>query len=163
MAYATVEDVNRLVPQNPFTPTTSPSSAHVETYIDQVSRRIDACLDTIGYITPVTGGPKALQQLKEACAWGACGIAQQARIASVTPDLAGQMSVWTKMFFDWLERLSSQKDPFHLIDATTTGRLTVKPMGEMQRDPIISSVDSGTTSDPADYLSTPTFSIGMKF
>jgi len=162
-SYATVDDVNRLTPQNPFTPTTTPSFAQVEQYIAQVSTRMDACLDNIGYVTPVTGGPKALAQLKEACAWGACGLAQQARIASVSPDMSGQMSVWTKMFFDWLERLASQKDPFHLIDATTNLKLVVKPLGELQFDSTNFSVDSGTNQNPGDYLTTPTFSIGMKF
>lgn len=163
MAYATVDDVNRLVPQNPFSGTSTPTAAQVSTYIDQISMRMDAILDNIGYITPVTGGVKALAQLKEACAWGACGIAQQARIASVTPDLAGQMSVWTKMFEGWLDKLASAKEPFHLIDAATNQKLVVKPLGEMQFDSTNFSVDSGTTSDPTNYITTPTFSIGMKF
>lgn len=162
-AYCTITDVNTLVPQSPFTPTTTPTQAQVEIFITQVSARVDATLTNIGYVTPVVTGTSALSLLKEAVAWGALGLAQQSRITAISPDQAVGLSVWTKMHNDWIKALSDPNNPFELPDAPRNAKAVVKPPGEFQQDMVRNSIDAGTPNAPDSYLTDPTFSIGMKF
>jgi hypothetical protein len=131
--YATLADVNKLAPQAPFTPTSKPPDADVTTFIGQVAERIDAVLANLGYVVPVVTGAKSLTLLRELNAWGAMGQAHQARMTLVAPDAVLQRSPWTKLFDDWIARISDPSDPFELPDAPrTTGEL-VKPLGELLR------------------------------
>lgn len=173
MAYCTISDVNALVPQSPYTATTAPTQAQVEGYISQISNRIDATLYNLGYVTPVTASatpqtgppyiPDPLSVVKEACAWGSLGLASQSRITSVSPDSAVGLSVWTKMFNDWIKALLDPKNPFELPNAQRNARQIVKPQGEMQASMISNSVDSGTATSPSNYLTAPTFYMGKIF
>lgn len=152
--YATISDVNALVPQSPFTATTVPSQAQVETYLRQCSQRVEAICRNLGYVLPITGA-ESLLLVKEAVAWGALGLAQQARVTGIEADGSMGFSVWTKMFLDWLDRLGSAKDPFELPDAPRTGREVVKPIGRMMED--------STSLDTHTYIDSPPFTINMKF
>lgn len=163
MSYCTISDVNGYVPQSPYTATTVPTQAQVQSYIDQVSNQIDMTLANLGYVTPVLTGPKALVELRKACAWGALGLAQQSRITSIAPDQAVGLSVWTKMFNQWVDALSDPKNPYELSDAPRTATAVIKPLGEILSSPMSNSVDTGTATDPYDYITSPTFSMRMKF
>lgn len=164
MSYCTISDINALVPQSPFTSQTVPTQAQVEAFASSVSTRMDATLRNLGYTTPVVTGTASLILLKEACAWGTLGLASQARLTAVAPDMAVGLSVWTKMFDKWMKDLGDNECPFELPDAPRTGKEVLKPIGELQADPMSDSVDSGSTStDPYNYISSPPFSIGMKF
>jgi hypothetical protein len=162
-SYCTITDVNMLVPQSPFTSTTTPTQAQVEAFITAVSNRTDATLTNIGYVTPVVSGAAALLLLKEAVAWGALGLAMQSRITAVAPDQAVGLSVWTKQYNQWIQALADNTNPFELPDAPRNAKAVVKPLGELQSDMVSNSVDSGTSEDPYLYISSPTFSMGMKF
>lgn len=162
-SYCTITDVNSLVPQSPFTPTTTPTQAQVEVLIAQVSLRTDATLINIGYVTPVLTGPIALSLLREAVAWGALGLAMQTRITAIAPDQAVGLSVWTKQYKDWLNALADNTNPFELPDAPRNEKAVVKPLGELQFDMVRNSIDAGTTEDPYTYISNPSFSMNMKF
>lgn len=161
--YCTITDVNSYVPQSLFTSTTTPTQAQVNAYIDQIANQIDMSLTNLGYVTPVISGDKALKELRKANAWGALGLAMQSRITAIAPDQAVGLSVWTKMFNQWIESLADPKNPYELADAPRTGLAVVKPVGEMLQDPMTASVDSGMASDPIRYLSNPTFYVGQKF
>jgi hypothetical protein len=161
--YCSITDVNNLVPQSPFTPTTTPTQAQVEGFITQLSRRTDACLFNIGYVVPVTTGVQALALLKEAIAWGALGLAQQSRITAIAPDQAVGLSVWTRMYDNWLKALADNTNPFELPDAPRNAKAVVKPLGELQIDMTSNSIDSGMASDPLNYSTNPVFKMGMPF
>lgn len=161
--YCTITDVNNIVPQSPFTATTTPTQAQVETLITQVSLRTDAMLVNLGYITPVVQGVQSLALLREAVAWGALGLAMQTRITAIAPDQAVGLSVWTKQYNQWIDALADQKNPFELPDAPRNQKQIVKPLGELQFDMVRNSIDSGTTEDPFNYITSPPFSAGMKF
>lgn len=163
MSYCSITDVNNLVPQSPFTPTTTPTQAQVEALITQVSLRTDATLFNIGYITPVVTGVKALSLLREAISWGALGLAMQTRVTAIAPDQAVGLSVWTRMYDQWIKALADNTNPFELPDAPRNAKAVVKPLGELQIDMISNTVDTGSVTDPNNYLSNPTFSINMKF
>src|SRR4051812_2701295 len=140
-SYCTITDVNNLVPQSPFTATTTPTQTQVETYITQVSSRTDATLSNIGYVTPVTTGTAALALLREAVAWGALGLAMQSRITAIAPDQAVGLSVWTKQYNQWLQALADNTNPFELPDAPRNSKAVIKPLGELQLDMISDSID----------------------
>ncbi len=161
-SYATISNVNALVPQVPFTATTTPTQAQVENFITQISARVDASLSNIGYVTPITG-TLALALVQEAVAWGALGLAQQSRITSIAPDQAVGLSVWTKMFNDWIKALADPNNPFELTDAPRNNKQVIKPPGEMQLDMMSQSIDSGSPQDPSGYLSNPPWKIGQIF
>lgn len=161
--YCTINDVNALVPQSPFTAQTVPNQTQVEAFIASVSLRIDATLNNIGYVTPVVSGPKAVALLREACAWAVLGLSSQARLTAVAPDQSMGTSVWTKMYDRWIDELASNRNPFELPDAPRTGLAVIKPIGEAQADSTRNSIDSGQASDPYDYLTNPVFRMGMKF
>lgn len=163
MSYCTISDVNGYVPQSPYTPTTTPTQAQVQAYIDQVANQINTTLENLGYVTPVLTGPMALVELRKMNAWGALGLAQQSRITAIAPDQAVGLSVWTKMFNNAIQALSDPKNPYELVDAPRTSKAVIKPLGEMMRDPQTESVDSGLVSDPTIYMTNPTFYIGQKF
>lgn len=127
--YATVTDVNDLVPQSPFSDTSKPSAAQVTALIESVAKRMDASMSSIGYVVPVVSGgtptaTNALALLREACAWGAAGLAQQMRDTGVRTavNASGKevKNIWLQMFDDWMERLCDPGDPFELTDATRT-------------------------------------------
>lgn len=165
MGYCTISDVNNLVPQQPFTATTTPTQAQVEGFILDVSTIIDSCLPNLGYVTPVntTIAPQSLILLRRMVSAGALGIALQVRLTSIAPDASIQNNVWTQRFEAWLGSLKDPKDPFELPDAARTQKRIIKPLGEQQQDPTVNSVDAGGASDPGNYLSSPVFSVGMPF
>lgn len=160
--YCTITDVNSYVPQSPFTSTTTPSQAQVTAYVAQVANQLDLTLANLGYTTPVVLGTMALVELRKANAWGALGLAQQSRITAIAPDQAVGLSVWTKMLNGWILALADPKNPFELSDAPRTGRAVIKPVGEAMADPMSISVDSGTSADPTNYVTNPTFYMGQK-
>jgi phage gp36-like protein len=110
MAYATLQDVNALIPKAfQFTPTSQVTDAVVTSHLDDVSNEIDMSLGHI-YIVPVTNAPKALQFLKNLCSWGALGRAQEGRNTGSVPEAAGIKSVWTKKYEENLAWLVDQAE-----------------------------------------------------
>ena len=83
--------------------------------------------------------------------------------SSLRPNPSTLLSVWTKMFNDWIKALADPNNPFELSDAGRNNKQIIKPVGEMLLDPTSGSVDTGMASDPSDYLSNSPYSIGMKF
>lgn len=147
--YCTVDDVNNLAVQVPFTDASKPNAAQVTSLIEAVARRIDASLANVGYVTPVASGTKALALLREACAWGAMGMAQQIRDSGVTTAVSAgareAKNIWLQMFDDWVKRLCNPQDPFELPDAPRTNEQLQK-----QPDNVLRSFVQGVTDD-VDY------------
>ncbi len=133
--YCTLDDVNKLVPQVPFTDTSKPNAATVLGFIEAVAKRIDATLGNLGYTVPVVSGTQALDLLREACAWGALGLAQQVRDTgvktAVTESGRPMKNIWLQMFEDWLKRLADGEDPFELPDAPRTGLAVEKQSADL--------------------------------
>lgn len=156
--YCAIGDVNDLVPQQPFTPDSVPTDAQVSQFITDITQELDATLKGLGYSVPVTVGDIALNQLKRACAWGALGIAQDARMTAVYRDdsQGGQKNVWTQRYEGFKQSLQDPKNPYELHDAPRTDTQVVKPTGALHS----STVDQ---PDRSTYLDTPPFYIGMKF
>jgi hypothetical protein len=128
--YCSLDDVNKLVPQVPFTDTSKPPAAVVVQFIESVAKRIDASIANIGYVVPVVSGANALELLREACAWGALGLAQHVRdtaVKTAVTDAGRPMkNLWTQLYDDWLKHLTNPQDPFELADAPRTNEQLLK-------------------------------------
>jgi hypothetical protein len=149
--YCTIDDVNALVPQAPFTTTSRPTIAQVEGVIEQVADRIDATIGNVGYTVPVVTGARALTLLSEACAWGALGMAQTIRGTAVQAAVGdkGEPSenIWTRKFEKWLKALTSPSDPFELPDAPRTSEQLLKQPVELVRSHVLDDTERFVT-DP---------------
>ena len=156
-AYASIADVNALVPQQPFTSQTIPTQAQVEGFLDDISNEINALLPNAGYIAPVVSGVVALRELRRATSYGACGLAQDARSGAVLRDeaLGGVRNVWTQRYQDWKKQLVDNKNPYSLTDAPRTDNEVVKPLGRI-------ASDTTDLVDETDYATNPPFRIGMR-
>lgn len=163
--YATISDVNMLCGQSPFTAASVPSQTQVEQFLTDISTLINASIGNLGYWVPVdvVAAPLSGVLLKRICSAGAAGMALQVRMTAVSPEQANQENVWTTRYEKWMKALCDNKNPFELPDAQRTGLAVVKPLGKLQRDPSASSVDSGLSSDPGDYLTNPPFTMGEIF
>lgn len=149
--YCSLDDVNKLVPQVPFTDTSKPNAGIVIGLIESVAKRIDASIANIGYVVPVISGPNALELLREACAWGALGIAQQIRDTGVTTAVSDSgrpvKNIWLQQFDDWLKRLTNPQDAFELADAPRTNEQLQK-QGENVLRSFVQGVTDDTSYDP---------------
>lgn len=148
--YCVLADVNALGVQVPFTASSKPSDTTVNALIESVAQRIDATIGNVGYVVPVVSGAKALGLLREACAWGALGLAQQMRNTGVGTAVSASghemKNIWLQMFEDWLKRLCSSQDPFELPDAPRTNQQL-----EKQGDAILRSFVQSIPGDDLDY------------
>lgn len=156
-AYCAITDVNMLVPQQPFTSESVPSVDMVQQFVNLCSQELDATLQGLGYTVPVVTGTVSLNLLKWANAWGALGLAQDARGTAVLRDdmIAGAKSPWTQRFEAFKKSLQDPKNPFELYDAPRTGTAVVKPLGQLQSSTV--DVPERTT-----YMDDPPFYMGMK-
>lgn len=150
--YCRLDDVQKLVPQVPFTDTSKPPAAVVIGFIESTAARMDAVLFNLGYAVPVTAGSKSLALLREACAWGAVGLAQQVRDTGVQTAVteAGRpmKNIWMQMFDDWLKRLQAPADPFELPDATRTDSQVLKNTESLLRSFVQSIPTDDANYDP---------------
>lgn len=144
--YCTLDDINKLVPQVPFTDTSKPNQNVVIGLVEKIARRIDATIANVGYVVPVVAGANALELLREACAWGVLGLAQQMRDTGVTTAVSENgrptKNIWTQQFEEWLKKLTNPQDPFELPDAPRTNEQLVK-----QPDSVLRSFVQGVTDD----------------
>jgi hypothetical protein len=144
--YCTLDDVNALAVQVPFSASSKPSASLVTTLIASVAARMDAMLGNVGYVTPIVSGTKSLALLREACAWGAMGMAQQIRDSGVTTavNASGRetKNIWLQMFDDWLKRLCNPQDPFELPDADRTTEQLEKQGANVLRSSVQSVDDT---------------------
>lgn len=145
--YCTLDDVNARVPQSPFTPTSRPTAAIVEEWIDDVATEMDATLGNIGYVTPVIAGDKALAVLRLICVYGVLGLAQAARGTAVSTSVkAGTnevKNIWIQLYEQRMKALADPQNPFELSDAPRTAEQLEKQPENVLRS-FVQSV-----SDPA--------------
>lgn len=73
MSYATVAQVQAYVPLLPISSGSTPSSAAVQTFLDDRSETIDAALASRGYAVPVTAPSWFVEDLARLNAEGAAG------------------------------------------------------------------------------------------
>jgi hypothetical protein len=144
--YCTLDDVNALVSQVPFGPTSKPTDAQVIQIIENTAVRLDASMANIGYVVPVVSGAIALGMLREVCAWGALGLAQTSRDTGVRTAVSASgkeaKNIWLQMYDSWIERLQDPQDPFELPDAARTDEQLEKQGENVLRSSVQSLPDA---------------------
>jgi hypothetical protein len=144
--YCTLDDVNKLAPQVPFTDTSKPNAATVISFIDSVAREMDSMIGNVGYVVPIVSGANALESARETCAWGVLGLAQTVRDTGVTTAVSSGdrpiENIWTQKYRARMKALTNPQDPYEWTDAQRTNEQLQK-----QPDNILRSFVQGVTDD----------------
>jgi hypothetical protein len=118
--YATVDDVQRRMPQFVLTETSKPPLSTVQIFLDDTHAQFDAAMENLGYVTPITG-PKSIAQAREIVSQGVIAKILYARASSVGTDVAVQSADRAQGQYDRaLLALADARSPVELVDAQRT-------------------------------------------
>ena len=122
MAYATLDDVQRRMPQFALTTATKPNLDTAQVFLDDTHAQFESALENLGYVIPLTGA-RSLAQAKEIVSQGTICKILHARAAAVGTDVALQSADRAcKQYEHALELLADDKSPIELSDAERTRR-----------------------------------------
>jgi hypothetical protein len=132
-AYATIDDVQRRMPQFTLTATTRPTIDSAQVFLDDTIAQFDAAMEQIGYVTPITG-EKSLRQVIEIVSQGTICKILYARASAIGGDAAVQSAERAcKQYNDALLALADPNNPISLVDAEMVGEIKagipIPPMG----------------------------------
>lgn len=100
--YATLLDVNAMIPQAPFTSTSKPSDAQVTDFIEQIANDMDVVMATKGYTVPVVSGDIGLAWLRATCKFGVLGQALAVRDSGVSTAVSARdketPNIWLQIY-----------------------------------------------------------------
>lgn len=129
--YATIEEVQRRMPQFTLTPTSKPSLETAQVFLDDVHSHFDAAMSNLGYVTPITG-ELSVAQAREIVSQGTIARILYARGAGLGTDAAFQSADRSqKQYDDALRNLADRKHPAELSDAARNSDETQKPDGSL--------------------------------
>lgn len=129
MAYATLDDVQRRMPQFQLTTATKPNMDTAQVFLDDTHAQYEAALENLGYKIPLTGA-RSLAQSKEIVSQGTICKILHARAAAVGTDVAMQSADRACQQYERaLELLADDKSPIELTDAERTDDAVEKPGG----------------------------------
>lgn len=147
MPYATVSDVQKLLPQVQITTTTKPPQADVTTWIDEGAKELDLLLRNLGYATPVSDA-NDLITVRDMLVHKVGARVLRARIYGIGPvDQSGakELERFYELRVQWL---SDPKHPFELANTARTTNELVKPSG-MVRGFVAENADVTAADDAA--------------
>jgi hypothetical protein len=131
MPYATIDDVQRRMPQFQLLPTSKPSIESAQVFLDDCHAHFDAAMSNLGYVIPLTG-KRALSQAREIVSQGTIARILYARGAALGTDAAFQSADRAqKQYDDALKALADPRSPAELSDAARTDDQTEKPGNEL--------------------------------
>jgi hypothetical protein len=129
VAYATLDDVQRRMPQFQLATSTKPNTDTAQTFLDDTHAQFDAAMENLGYKIPLTGA-RSLAQAKEIVSQGTICKVLHARAAAVGTEVAMQSAERAcKSYERALELLADEKSPIELTDAERTDDMVEKPGG----------------------------------
>ena len=119
MAYCTSTEVGNLNPKRTYSATSTPTTTQVSALIDQVAVEIDAVLESLGYMVPITTPANLVLFLKYVNAYGAAYLAE----AGMFPETAepGETAHWQmlkKVYDNYMKMLLDGKIPPSLEGGT---------------------------------------------
>ena len=127
MSYATLDDVQRRMPQFPLSSATKPNNETAQVFLEDTQAQFEAALENLGYVIPLTGA-RSLAQAKEIVSQGTICKILHARAAAVGTDVALQSADRAcKQYEHALELLADPKSPIELTDAERTDDAVDKP------------------------------------
>ncbi len=116
-SYATVEDVQRRMPQFQLTTQSRPTLDTAQVFLDDTTAQFDSAMEGLGYVTPLTG-PKALAQAQEIVSQGTIAKILYARAAAIGSDVTvASADRAMKQYEHALELLADENSPVELVDA----------------------------------------------
>lgn len=124
MAYATIDNIRDRAPQIPITGTSKPDEETVIEWIDEQEKELDAFLETVGYVTPVTG-EQSVAILRDMMVQKMIALILRARLYGIG-DVNGSGAIEAEKFYDArIKWLKDPTDPFVLPDAEMNGNQPV--------------------------------------
>lgn len=146
MPYATMDDVQRRMPQFQLTPQSRPALDSAQVFLDDTHSQLDAALENLGYVIPITGA-KSLRQVREIVCYGTIAKILYARAAAVGTDAALQSADrCQKHYEDGLKMLADPANPIELTDAGRTDDEVAKPGSAPMG--LLNDVDTGERLEP---------------
>ena len=97
--YATIDDIQRRMPQFQLTQTTRPNLDTASVFLEDTEAQFNAALENLGYVVPITG-EKSLSQCKEIVAQGVIAKLLYARAAAVGTDATFQSADRAQALYD---------------------------------------------------------------
>jgi hypothetical protein len=130
--YATLDDVQRRMPQFQLTSATKPNTETAQVFLEDTVAQYEAALENLGYKIPLTGA-RSLAQSKEIVSQGTICKILHARASAVGTEVAMQSADRAcKQYERALELLADDDSPIELTDAERTEEMVAKgatPMG----------------------------------
>lgn len=129
--YASLDDVQRRMPQFQLTPTSKPAMDTAQVFLDDTIAQFESAMENLGYKIPITG-ERSLKQVKEIVSQGTICKILHARASAVGTDVAMQSADRAcKVYDDALMALADENSPIELTDAGRTDEAVDKPGGGM--------------------------------
>jgi hypothetical protein len=127
--YASLDDVQRRMPQFVLGPATKPNLDTAQVFLEDTHAQFDAAMENLGYVIPITGA-RSLAQCKEIISQGVICKILHARASAVGTDVAVQSADRAcKQYENALKLLADEKSPIELTDAERTRDAVDKPSG----------------------------------
>ena len=118
--YASLDDVQRRMPQFQLGSTTKPNLDTAQVFLEDTHAQFNAAMENLGYVTPITGA-KSLAQCKEIISQGVICKILHARAAAVGTEVTMQSADRAcKQYEHALELLADENSPIELTDAERT-------------------------------------------
>lgn len=108
MPYAQVSDVRSLAPHVPINAQSQPSESDVRTWLGDLERNLNATLNAIGYVTPVTG-PDAVAVLRLPLANAAMAMVMRGR-----PNPESDPEAFQRQYDAFIKALTDSRNPYEL-------------------------------------------------
>lgn len=116
-AYATVADVQALIPELTIGAASKPSTTEVEGFITQIEAAINGVLSAQGYSAIPATGANDVQLLKGYVSTKVAALTWLAGFLQDTPP--GKVTIWTEDFREFMNRLRQGQQ--HLVDQLPQG------------------------------------------
>lgn len=126
-SYATLDDVQRRMPQFQLTPTSKPNLDASQVFLDDTVAQFEGAMENLGYIVPITGA-RSLAQVKEIVCQGTIAKILYARSSALGTDVAVQSADRAQKQYDSaLKMLADPNNPVELTDAQRSDDELGKP------------------------------------
>ena len=149
-SYATLDDVQRRMPQFALTEVSRPNLETAQVFLDDTHAQFDAAMENLGYVIPITGA-RSLAQSKEIISQGTICKILHARAAAVGTDVAMQSADRAcGQYEKALQLLADPKSPIEFTDAERTRDEATKPGGPPMG--LLYDPDTGCRVEPRVYM-----------
>lgn len=127
MPYATLDDVQRRMPQFTLSPISKPNLDAAQVFLDDTTAQFEGAMENLGYVVPLTGA-RSLAQVREIVCQGTIAKILYARSSALGTDVAVQSADRAQKQYDAaLRMLADPANPVELTDASRNSDEVLKP------------------------------------